>query len=292
MLVLATLPLLAQVYPQKGYQPLPLGKDTICFRYRFAVGDTLFYHVTSLDSVKSSRATPLVKDRSERLMVWCDSVDKGRSIYRLHQRLISVKSVEWTSDTNRTTRTTSPWVGRTATLVIDSLGRRLAAFVDDSGHIALGPGGALQPWVIVDLGQSCGRVNESWLRNDSTLIPENGAPEPAYRYSSLFRVLGTIDTLGKKFDQVQYAQTGIGSLEVEATGARMEYVGTLNSYGKLSVDRTWHVLYHLFATAEIKYTITVGNGQKDEGKHLILMNYALDEIRSRDPRRRFKRHQP
>jgi hypothetical protein len=183
-------------------------------------------------------------------------------------------------------------MGRTATLLVDTLGRRIAVSIDDTLRVALGTGGPLQPWVIVDLGQSCGRVNESWLRTDTTLIPENAAPEPAYRYTSLFRVLGSVDTLKRTFRQLQYAQTGIGSLDVDASGRTMNYVGTVNSYGKLSMDTRLGIPFHLFATAEIKYTITVGNGSKDEGKHLLLMNYALEECRSINARRRYKRQQP
>lgn len=285
LLLLAALPLSAQIYPQSGYQPAPIGKDTLCFHYRFKVGDTLFYTVHALDSVKGASKPVLQKDRTERVMLFCDSVDARRGIYRLRQRLLSAKSVE-TSDTTKTTRTSSPWVGRTSTLFIDTLGRRLHATVDDTSRIALNTGGPLQPWLIVDLGQSCGRQNESWLREDSTLIPENGAPEPAYRYQSLFRVLDKTDTLGRSFDQIQYAQSGVGVFDVDVNGMSMHYMGTVNSYGKLTMDRALHVPYHLFATAEIVYTITVGSGGKEEGKHLILMHYSLDELRSKDPRRR------
>lgn len=287
LLLLAALPLSAQVYPQSGYQPAPLGKDKICFRYQFNLGDTLYYTVHVLDSVKGAAKPVLQKDRTERLMLYCDSVDKRRGIYRLRQRLLSSKSIE-TSDTTKTTRSSSPWIGRTSTLYIDTLGRRLFASIDDTTRIALNTGGPLQPWLVVDIGQSCGRQNESWLREDSTLLPENGAPEPAYRYQSLFRVLDNVDTLGRHFNQLQYAQSGIGAFDVDVNGTSMHYMGTVNSYGKLTMDRALRVPYHLFATTEIVYTITVGNGGKEEGKHLILMHFSLDELRSKDPRRRFQ----
>lgn len=286
LLFLAALPLSAQVYPQSGYKPAPLGTQVICFRYKFAVGDTLVYSIRALDSVKSNGKPVLVKDRTERMMVFCDSIDAKRQIYRLRQRLLSTSSIE-RSDTTKNTRTSSPWVGRTATIYIDSLGQRLHATIDDSNRIALNTGGPLQPWIIVDLGQSCARQNESWIREDTTLVPENGSPEPAYQYQALFRVLDNVDTLRRHFNQLQYAQSGIGSFDVDAGGMTMHYTGTVNSYGKLTMDRALSVPFHLFATSETVFTITVGNGGTEEGKHLLLMHYSLEELRSKDPRRRF-----
>lgn len=278
----------AQIIPQRGFRTAPLGTDTLCFRYHFVAGDSLLYKVEARDSIYFGKNEIIVKDREEYVGLLCDSVDRDGN-YHLRQKVLSVRERTTIRPSGDTAwRETSPWIGRTAIMVIDSLGRRKRVAVDDDKRAALTLGGAFQPILMVVLGGSCGRQNESWTHDDTTLYVENGVPEPAVIRKSLVRVLDVADTLGMRFHQLQYTQSGVGRMAVPATadmrGATLDAV--INAFGKLSLDTERRIPFHLFATSENKLTIVTG-GTTKEGKHMASINYHLVSLISRDPSRRF-----
>jgi hypothetical protein len=271
-----------QHIPTPGYEMQPLGPDTLCFSYRFMPHDTVFYDIVANDSIWVQGEPRQVRERNERIMLICDSVTPGPT-YHLRQSLQRATSVtEMEGDATPVKRATSPWIGRTAYLVVDSSGRRSRAWPDFPRRAAITPGGPFQPVVLLDLGGSCGRQNQSWIMTDTVLVTENGVPEPAFRYETLVRVLDKADTLGRHFVQLQYARTGAASAELVADGA----VISMNGFGKLTLDTEWRLPYHLFATAEVKLTIQPG---ERSGKHLMSMHAQLTEIRSSVPLRRYRR---
>jgi hypothetical protein len=275
-----------QHIPTPGYEMKPLGKDTLCFLYRFAPHDTVFYDIIAHDSIWLQGEPRQVRERKERVMLICDSVAPGPTYHlrQILQRATSLTEVQ--GENTPVKRATSPWIGRTAYLVVDSLGRRLRAWHDNPRRAAITPGGPFQPVSLLDLGGSCARQNQSWIMNDTVLVTENGVPEPAFRYETLVRVLDKVDTLDRHFIQLQYARTGVASAELLADNATVSMGGSVNGYGKLTLDTTWRLPFHLFATAEVKLTIQPG---ERSGKHLMSMNVMLSEIRSAVPQRRYRR---
>lgn len=288
VLLTSVVALTAQIVPQRGFRTAPLGKDTLCFRYRFVAGDSLLYKAEARDSITFGKDELIVKEREEWIGVICDSVDaQGR--FHLRQQVLSSTERSMVRPSGDTAwRESSHWRGRTAYLVIDSLGMRHRTWVDDDTRAALTLGGAFQPLLLVVLGRSCGRQNESWTVDDTTLYVENGVPEPAVIRKALVRVLDKADTLGMRFHQLQYTQTGIGRMVMPAnasTGGLMLDAIT-NAFGKLSLDMERLIPFHLFATSENKITIASGGSTK-EGKHLTSMNYHLVRVISRDPARQY-----
>lgn len=272
-----------QIQLERGFEMPPLGTDTTCFRYHFVPGDTLIYTIEASDSVAFLGDPVLLKIRRSVVSVICDSVTpKGH--YRLRVTLRHVVERQTTvSDSSE--HEGSPWVGREAFLEIDSLGVRHAVWVDDDHRAALTPGGAFQPLLLPTLGESCGVQNQSWMVQDTTLMVENGVPEAAYAHATLWRVIDKADTLGRRFHQIQYTQTGLGTVEVNSDRVKLTMHAVIAAYGKLSLDAELQVPFHLFATSEDRLEITHANGQAQKGKHLTSMHARLREIRSPDPAR-------
>ncbi|MBU3741435.1 MAG: hypothetical protein FGM24_04025 [Candidatus Kapabacteria bacterium] len=277
-----------QIVPQKGYRTLPLGKDTLCFRYRFVAGDSLLYKVEAHDSIVFSKTEAYAKERFEWVTIICDSVTAD-GLYHLRYQVLATREMTIAHPSKDTAvRESSPWTGRSAHLVIDSLGRRIRTYVDDPAKAAITLGGSFQPLLLPVLDTSCGRQNQSWVVDDTTQWVENGNPAPLVRFQSLVRVIDKADTLGMRFHQLQYTQSGIGRMVVPETPqtAAMTLDATINAYGKLSIETSRQVPYHLFATSENKINVSSG-GRAKEGRHLISMHYHLMQINSADPTRRY-----
>lgn len=283
----ATLTSTAQIYPQRGFKTEPLGKDTLCFRYRFVAGDTLVYYSEAHDSIMMKGAPILLKNRRQNIMITCDSVT-GDEHYNLTIVLTSSEERQREGGNDAVARrTTSPWIGRKAHIVIDSLGNRIGMSVDDEKRAAFTPGGAFQPLILPVLNGSCGRQNQSWIAQDTILLVENGVPEPVYGFMTLWRVIDALDTLDRHFRQIQYSQSGIGSATLASGDVNVRLEGVVAAYGKLTLDSALLVPYHLFATSENKLKIMTVGSAEQEGRHLTAVNYHLVELRSSDPKRRF-----
>ena len=273
----------AQIQVETGFQIPPLGSDTTCFRYSFVKGDTLIYTVQSADSITFPGQPVLIKVRNEVVSVICDSVSP-ESHYTMRITLRNV--VEFQSNgVDTATRSESPWVGRSATIVIDSLGNRLRTTSDNDTAATLTPGGAFQPLLLPTLGGSCGVQNQSWLVEDTTLLVENGVPEPVFAHSTLWRVIDATDTLGRHFQQIQYTQTGLGRVQVVSNSVNLDMHAVVASFGKLTLDAVLHVPFHLFATSEDRLEIRLPNGGTQNGKHHMSLNARLREVRSADASR-------
>lgn len=285
LLMLVSTTSLAQIQFESGYRPLPLGTDTLCFRYTFYVGDTLLYHVQSEDSILFAGEPTLIKSRTEFVLVWCDSLI-NTNVYRIHLAVIDAREVQRTP-TDSVQRTSSPWMGRMATLVIDSAGQRLEMSADDATKTAMSPGGAFQPLIFPTFGELCGRQNESWLIRDTIALVENGVPAAAYEHATLWRVLDRADTLSRKFFQIQYTQTGIGGLSFRMDQVAMNVKAQVAAFGKLTMDSTLQVPFHLFATSENKITMSTPQGTERKGKQLVSVHVSLLEARSLLPQRKF-----
>lgn len=286
LLFLVPITVTAQISVESGFKTLPLGPDTLCFRYAFERGDTLVYSVDAHDSITFVGQPPLLKLRTELVTIICDSVTKGE-LY--HLRVTLRKSIEkQTTGKDSSQKQGSPWVGRTAYLVIDTLGNRLVTRPDDTTKAALTPGGAFQPLLLPTLGTSCGRQNQSWMVEDTTLMVENGVPEPAFAHATLWRVLDDADTLGRNFKQIQYTQTALASLTMTSEKVNMKTEAVIASFGKLSLDSELRIPYHLYATSQNTLVIKFPNGREVKGKHHTSSHAHLLDVRSANPKRRLR----
>jgi len=275
-----------QISVDKQFKTLPLGKDTLCFRYSFNVGDTLAYVVESMDTVDMPPQQLLTKTRTELVLVFCDSVH-GNNFYRLRYRLQTAKEMQRT-DKDSTQRNGSPWVGREVIVDIDTLGNRILTGVDDPQKVSVAPGGAFQPLLLPTLGQSCGRQNESWIVEDTARLVENGSPGATFDHKTLWRVVDNADTLGRRFAQLQYTQTALGWLRVQSKDMNLQLDAKIAAFGKMSFDSQWKVPYHVFASSENRISVLSADGRVSSGKHRVTLHAQLVELRSSDPTRVFR----
>lgn len=279
--------LVAQMRIMPGGKKIVLGKDTLCFRYHFVVGDTLVYSLESRDSIDIERRGILAKSRSEKLQIVCDSAHAGH--YRL--RLTTLRASEYqATETDTVFRPGHPWIGREVTMVIDSLGHRLEQNTS-STLAAICPGGAFQPLRLPVLDSSCGRQNQSWLSEDTVYYSENAVPFPVMNQQVLWRVGDYLDTLGRAVKSIVYSLTGFGSMDMSASQLAMQSNAKVAESGKLFFDRVLDV--PLIATIQHDNRFTVespsGARPKATGKHLMVVTMELDRIASKDPSRRWSR---
>lgn len=258
--------------PPRHVQP-PLGKDTLCFRYQFSKGDTLLYHIEAADSIAIVGDPVLLRLRIETLRVVCDSVP-APGIYHLTLQTIQARE-KTIAGSDSSVRTTHPWVHRISHLVIDSLGHRLAAWNSQPDIALLSPGGAFQPLYFPPIDTSCGRQNQGWLFADTIALAEFGTPYPVASMMWLWRVQDKVDTLGKTFNQIQYTQSGIGSITLKAAETSLTTLCVMAGYGKLTFDTRTNALFHQFTTLENKLEISFDDGTSKEGKHHLMMNMHL-----------------
>ena len=285
MAILA-MPLCAQMQVDADYKMPPLGTDTLCFKYFFEENDSVFFQIESADSIMFLGEPVVAKIRKEVVRVVCDSVRENGD-YILNFSLIEVEETN-VVEGDTTERKTSPWLDRKVYLLIDSLGKRKATMSDDPGRAAIAPGGAYQPLLFPQLGNSCGVQNRSWMVEDTTVYVENGVPDPVIAHQTLWRVQDMVDTLGATFNQIQYTQTALGTLKMRAKDVSFDLFAVIAAYGKLSFVSNIGVPYHQFATSDDRVEITSDKGGMRKGHHRVSTHMRLKEIRATNPDRCIK----
>lgn len=282
LIAVASVALQAQMQIRPGGKPIILGKDTICFRYRFAPSDTLYVRIKSRDSIVMPGYDPIEKERTEGIRIVCDSVRQetywlSMKIMKYNERQISGK--------DSSSRTVHPWMQRTMRLHIDSLGRRLHASVDDSSRALASPGGMFQALRLPIIDTSCRRQNQSWLSSDTIMVPENGNPAPEVQQRVLWRVGDLLDTLGRSAAWLQYTLTGLAGVDVPDTSVNVTTVGMVAEYGRLVIDSRLGVPLSSKVWQEVRFMLQSGASRSTSGKHLVVSTFSLMEIRSPDPAR-------
>ncbi|GEM_PF-301869 len=272
----------SQIQFQQGFSTKPLGKDTLCYSYRWVAGDTAFFAVETNDSISLEGQPVLIKHREEVVRIVCDSVT-SQNHYVVTMSITSMK--EWQSTgTDSAIRTTSPWIGRAITITMDSVGKRYGVRYSDS-RPAVSPGGPFAPSLLPILASTCGRQNESWEHNDTTVLVENAIPYPVLLHSTLWRVLDRLDTMGQHLRQIQYTMSGRGRVDIQGDGMSMIMSTITNGYGKLTFDSVVRLPFHSFTTMEHKISLELANGVTREGKHLSARHVRLTSLVSPDSRR-------
>lgn len=259
--------------------PEAIRQDSVCFDYRFRQGDRMVYRVVSYDTIYVKEQQPLLKERVEMLNVVCDSVGRNGHFY-LRLTLTDYIAQESLGETRDMTRTESPWLGRTAFLEIDALGRR---YFPDTMHVqqssALAPGGAFQPALIAGIYESCKSVHETWLVDQVTeLLPENGVPAPVRRHTSLYTAMPSLDTLGFACQRFQYALTGQGNIEVTDRKPALRISAIIAEHGDMQLSREYGVPVHFHATSQLKMEIVTSDGILVKTTQYLASNATLEEF--------------
>jgi hypothetical protein len=257
-------------------------KDSVCFSYSFAKGDTLIYEVHSVDSISVDYGIPLVKERYEEIMIVCDSVSESGNFY-LSQTLIDYRSFEAELKPNAETvkRSDHPWVGKTVHIQIDSLGDRLKVMPAYSDEMIQSPGGGFDPYILFSLKESCKSVGESWLVDGTDELVENANPPPMLTYSALFRARSEIDTLGYSCNAFEYVKTGQGALESLFNGKLIKVSNVINSFGIMYISKEYKIPVHYYATIEQKLAFHLVESEEIPALHFITTFYTLIDHRKR-----------
>jgi len=276
IVALTATPVASQIRVMPGGKKIVLGKDTLCFRYTFMLHDTLYYRLDSKDSIDIDKVGILAKVRSEKLRVVCDSAHNG--VYRL--RLSTIRASEHQANEQDTVfRPGHPWIGREITMVIDSLGRRLA--LSNSSELAgMCPGGAFQPLRFPMLDSSCARQNQSWLSEDTVLYAENAVPFPEMHQQVLWRIGDALDTLGRKCQWLAYSLTGLGKINMSSSALSMYSSSAIAESGRLVFDKLLSVPLIATIQQDNRFTMASSGGTKTVGKHLMVVTMELEQIAS------------
>lgn len=219
------------------------GSDTAvnCVRYGFKAGDSLVFRVRGIDTLDFE--TRIARRREEVYSYVCDHVTpSGQQFIRV--TLQSAHTAENTvGKTDSVVRASSPWVGRTAYIILDSNGRRVLARQGDTARSAVSPGGVFQPIVLfVGPDTTCHAVNRrrSWLITTTDSLAENAWPAPIIRSTYSCTLLDT--TVGSaKCTAIRYAQTGQGSFKSITTDVGVVSHSIIDGYGKHILDNTHYL---------------------------------------------------
>lgn len=251
--------------------------DTVCFKYKFQPGDLLIYRVESRDSIVFEDDNPLVRDRWERFIVKCDSVDRfGRFHLNLH--FTDYTAVESKGEIKDVMRKTSPWVNRKFFLVIDSVSNRIHSVPEDVINAAVSPGGPYQPYLFFPFSQSCKEVNESWLVSSIDTLVENSFPPAIVEHSNLMRAEDKIDTLGYFCIRFRFIRTGEATYQMKSEQQTIFTTAIINSGGRLFISSEYFIPVHFFQTIEQKLRVYFDEDNYRVGKHFTNTYFTLEEF--------------
>lgn len=256
-------------------------KDTFNFYYNFYPKDTIYYKVETLDSTAFNFDVPLIKDKVEILRVICDSVIAGK--YYLNFTTTQLLENDRKGSEKSDTRTTHPWLGRKAFIVIDSLGTRFSSTVEDSNSAVIAPSGPFGPTLLPPLKETQKVKEETWLNTTMLDLPEYGNPIPLIRQTYLFHFKEMRDTLEKRNFYYEYIATGQGSVGLSMEDNKIRLTNVLNGHGRVFLDTLELIPTFFFNTQEQKLVYTSGEKRK-QGYHYTNTFFTLQKlIRNKTP---------
>ncbi len=235
-----------------------------CFSYRFRQGDSLQFAVTTIDTIDFEDQQTLVRERKEELSLVCDFVNTDGH-FLLRETLLNFVSKEHhVADTNRSYRSTSPWLGRSSYIILDSLGHRLIARQLDSSRAALSPGGAFATVLLMDVLDSlCHKpaYNSTWMVEHTDTLSENGFPYPLVRHLYSCAIRDTVFGSDSCY-KIIYAETGQGALKAVTKDMGVYMRSVINGHGIIIISKKELLPLQTEAHAEIKATIQTPQGEK------------------------------
>ncbi len=255
----------------------PVIKDTVCILYKFYKGDELTYRVTSRDSIVFGMDEPILRERVEKLRVYCDSVSSG-GLFHLRLTLIDYSSTESSGEEKDITRTSSPWLNRNTYLVIDSVGNRIKVMPDNYHLAAISPGGAFAPYLFFAFEQNCKAINESWFVSGKDSLYENSVPAGEISHSNLLRLENNLDTLGYFCSQFRFVRTASGNFLMQGNEGTILNESVMNSGGVMMIAKREKVPVHLFQRNEEKLRVFLTADDLRTGLKVTNTNFDLISI--------------
>lgn len=255
--------------------------DSVFAYYTFEKGDTLEYIVQSSDSIIIDYDEPLLKIRSERYVIICDSVGLNNHYY-LTYYLKDFLGKESKGDIQNIERSESRWIEKKVFLEIDSTGERFNVSAADTTSVAIAPGGNFQPTLIYPLGNALKSRQETWLINGKLDLIENGYPYAELKATTLHRMRGVTDTLGFKTIRVDYVRTGTGDVVHKSKNNAYLTNCVINSHGEMYIDPLVKKPTHLFVTIEQKLRFSDESGDSKVGKQFTNSYFTLFSFNNYD----------
>ena len=254
----------------------PKKPDTVCFKYKFNIGDKLIFLAMSHDSITINYGKPLLRSRQEVIEITCDSIGKTGNFF-LKQKLVAYKAFESSGSEKNVERTTSTWLNREIMYEVDSVGNRYSFRFDDSLKAGMCPGGAFNPYLLFPFKVDCKAIDESWNVSSMDILPENGNPLPLLRQSSLFRARKPIDTLGYFCKRIEYIKTAQGSYELPVDKKKITVNSIVNGYGTLDISDSLLIPVHMYSTSEEKLYLIFDDDNQQNGWHFINTDWVLKD---------------
>lgn len=258
--------------------------DSSRYIFSFLKGDTLLYEAISRDSILIDKQPPLLRDRKERFLLSCDSVDsKGRM--HLSQRLIDISSSEYSGISQIVDRTSHEWKNKKVSFIIDSTGKRHGFSAEDSSRAMLSPGSAFQPLMFQFLGKGYHLINSGWIAEDTVDAIEFGIPAPMIRYLSSMRARPIIDTLDFACSQFESTISAQGTyLTKTRSGQMLRTNSVIAGYARMAMSKKLHIPIHFFGTNENKNTMLIETSQgkaEQKVRHYVSTNITLQKMVSK-----------
>lgn len=245
------------------------------YKYRFFKGDTIRYRVSSSDSIVIEFGKPLVKDRFELIEVTCDSVLKnGRFVISI--RLLKFITDEAIVRGEKVRKTSSPWINRKVSIVIDTAGNRFSPSIENPNIFTMSPGGAFQPHLFIPFKEMYKLDNESWIVKTNDTLAENGNPFPIVNESYLFRAYPPQDTLDYLCNRLSFIKTSTGKVTTITDDVQILVEAVINLGGFYYLSQKHQIPICMIATSEQKLKITTPTKETMPGYHYISTVYLLD----------------
>jgi hypothetical protein len=235
----------------------------VCCRYRFAAGDSLVFRVNAKDTVEFE--SRLIRERNEVYTVVCDHISSdGRQFLRYTLESFSASERDIASPETRM-RTTSPWVGRTTYIILDSLGNRIISRQGDTTRNAVSPGGAFQPTLFFTGYDSICHAphhERSWLVTRTDSLSENACPSPIVRSTYLCSVRDSSINSTKGI-ALTYALTGQGSFRSITSDLGVYLQSVLDGHGAYFFDTDGSLPFSCDLKLRIKIQVRMENSRQE-----------------------------
>ncbi|MFM8281431.1 MAG: hypothetical protein ACKN9Y_07570 [Bacteroidota bacterium] len=256
-------------------------KDSSRYAYKFLPGDTLLYEAISLDSVLIDKQPPLLRERTERFLLSCDSVDKKHRMY-LSQRLIDVKISEYSGISQIVERRSHEWLHKKISFIMDSTGKRYGFGSQDSIQSMLSPGSAFQPIMFQFTGNDYHYINSGWIIEDTIDLPECGIPAPMITYLSSMRAKAELDTLNVHCTRFESTMSGQGTYQTKTTsGQTLRTTAIIAGFTRMTLSKELQIPLHFFGTNENKTTMMLNTSKgmaEQKAKHYVTTNITLKKM--------------
>lgn len=253
-------------------------KDTVCYKYSFFPGDTLYFQAVALDSIVIDTDTALTKIRHEQVRIWCDSIVSDTAFHISIQMLAAKSRGKVLDNDTIVERLEHPWVNKIVSIVIDSTGRRIDYKFGHLKKAVAAPGGTFQPLLLIELGESCHKENSTWLVKDTYGMPENGVPMPIIAQSSLMRAEKSLDTLGRFCKSVRFTSTAQAIYKVENEEAFVNISSRKNFAGYLRLDANLDLPVNMWCSSQDVLTIKNKDESETRGWIYSQVEFTLEKM--------------